>query len=99
MLYVYKNGLSINGKPVKAPSALVFEKSENEEAISVEATEAAGAILISGLPIDEKISWSGPFVLNTKEQLYQAYSDYRGSTNGFEAADEWQSDIQNLRFK
>uniref|UniRef100_A0A672T7X6 Pirin n=1 Tax=Sinocyclocheilus grahami TaxID=75366 RepID=A0A672T7X6_SINGR len=36
---------------------------------------------------------SGPFVMNTQEEIDQAISDYRSATNGFERAKVWQSKI------
>lgn len=35
----------------------------------------------------------GPFVLNTKEEVYQAMQDFRGHKNGFERAEGWESEI------
>jgi redox-sensitive bicupin YhaK (pirin superfamily) len=33
-------------------------------------------ILVSGKPLNEPIEWRGPIVMNTKEELYQAFEDY-----------------------
>ena len=34
-------------------------------------------LLIAGNPIDEPVAWSGPIVMNTREELATAFSDYR----------------------
>lgn len=34
-------------------------------------------LLISGKPLQEEIAWRGPIVMNTKEELYQAFEDYQ----------------------
>jgi hypothetical protein len=34
-------------------------------------------LLIAGKPLDEPIAWRGPIVMNTKEELYQAFEDYQ----------------------
>jgi redox-sensitive bicupin YhaK (pirin superfamily) len=34
-------------------------------------------LLVSGDPIDEPVAWSGPIVMNTREELATAFSDYR----------------------
>lgn len=48
------------------------------EQISVLGGESGGRfLLIAGHPLDEPVVRSGPFVMNTKEQILQAYSDYR----------------------
>jgi hypothetical protein len=35
----------------------------------------------------------GPFVLNSKEGVYQALHDYQTFSNGFERAKDWKSEI------
>ena len=37
-------------------------------------------ILISGKPIGEPIAWRGPIVMNTEEELDQAFDEYRNET-------------------
>jgi len=43
------------------------------------ATDKASArfLLIGGKPLNEEIAWRGPIVMNTKEELYQAFEDYQ----------------------
>lgn len=77
MLYVYQNSVKVNGQVIKAPTAVVFKRSAQLDLVELEANDEAGALLISGLPINEKISWHGPFVLNTEDQIAEAVSDYR----------------------
>lgn len=37
----------------------------------------ARAILLAARPLREPVAWSGPFVMNTREELLQAFDDYR----------------------
>ncbi|MEE8572126.1 MAG: pirin family protein [Gemmatimonadota bacterium] len=37
-------------------------------------------LLVSGRPIEEPVAWAGPIVMNTQEQLKQAYSELRDGT-------------------
>jgi redox-sensitive bicupin YhaK (pirin superfamily) len=37
-------------------------------------------LLVSGLPIQEPVAWRGPIVMNTTEQLQQAYTELRNGT-------------------
>jgi len=61
-----------------------------------EKTETSEFILVSGKPIGEPIIQYGPFVMNTYEEIEQAFSDYRNSRNGFESSRGWRSKISKL---
>ena len=37
-------------------------------------------LLVSGKPIEEPVAWAGPIVMNTQDQLRQAYSELRDGT-------------------
>ena len=37
-------------------------------------------LLVSGEPIEEPVAWHGPIVMNTEEQLRQAYAELRSGT-------------------
>ena len=50
-----------------------------------EVTVQAGAagirfLLVSGKPIEEPVAWHGPIVMNTREELQQAYTELRDGT-------------------
>jgi redox-sensitive bicupin YhaK (pirin superfamily) len=37
-------------------------------------------LLISGQPLEEPVAWYGPIVMNTREQLQQAYDELQRGT-------------------
>ena len=56
-------------------STLILLKSGEE--LNISAETKAKFLLISGKPIGEQIARGGPFVMNTKEEITQAISDYQ----------------------
>jgi redox-sensitive bicupin YhaK (pirin superfamily) len=51
---------------------------------------AAGldVVILGGSPIRESIAWAGPFVMNTRAELMQAFEDYNEGRLGHPAAHE-----------
>ena len=39
-------------------------------------------LILGGRPIGEPVAWMGPFVMNTREEVMQAFSDYRAGRLG-----------------
>ena len=59
--------------------ALVLFDSGDE--ITVQAgDEGIRFLLISGRPLEEPVAWYGPIVMNTDEELQNAYNELRAGT-------------------
>ena len=46
-------------------------------------------VLLGGKPIREPIAWYGPFVMNSKDELYQAFTDYHAGKMGVIPTDHY----------
>ena len=55
----------------------LIEFSNTGEEIAVEALEDSILILGHALPFNEPVVARGPFVMNTQQQIYEAYQDYQ----------------------
>jgi redox-sensitive bicupin YhaK (pirin superfamily) len=53
--------------------------------VVIEASAGAQLILVAGQPLKEPIVQYGPFVMNTKEEIYQALADFRDGRLGEKA--------------
>jgi redox-sensitive bicupin YhaK (pirin superfamily) len=67
------------------PSADVANRSlvlfDSGDEITVQAgPEGIRFLLVSGAPLGEPVAWRGPIVMNTAEQLQQAYAELRNGT-------------------
>src|SRR3989344_5305321 len=63
-----------------APGAVILFKHEGD-AVSLRAPSAgARFLLIAGAPLNEPIAWHGPIVMNTDEELHQAFADLHDGT-------------------
>jgi redox-sensitive bicupin YhaK (pirin superfamily) len=55
--------------------------------------KSARFVLVAGTPLNQPVVQYGPFVVTSKEEVYQAVMDYQTHSNGFERAEGWESEI------
>jgi redox-sensitive bicupin YhaK (pirin superfamily) len=75
-VYVYRGAITISGKALDENRMGILANTPQADGVTLSATVPAKAILISGKPLGEPIVQHGPFVMNTKEEIYQAIKDY-----------------------
>lgn len=78
---VLEGSIKANDTPVSANNFALFQNTGEE--FILEATEDAVALVLSGEPINEPIAAHGPFVMNTKQELVQAFSDFNEGKFGY----------------
>lgn len=54
----------------------------NGEDFTIKATEDSVVLILSGAPIKEPIASHGPFVMNTRQEIMQAFEDYENGKFG-----------------
>lgn len=75
--YLVRGEININDQNIKAFHLIEFENTGDEIHFINRATQNAYLLLGHGRPFNEPIVSRGPFVMNTIEEIYQAYEDYR----------------------
>jgi redox-sensitive bicupin YhaK (pirin superfamily) len=65
-------------EPAGDRSLVLFDRGDE---VTVQAgEEGIRFLLVSGKPLEEPVAWHGPIVMNTEEELRQAYADLRDGT-------------------
>jgi len=59
-------------------SLVVFDRGDEVEVQAVE--EGIRFLLVSGKPLGEPVAWYGPIVMNTQQQLQQAFAELQEGT-------------------
>ena len=80
MLYVMEGGVKVGDTAVPRFHIAGFANDADE--IQVTASEASEFLLLAAKPIGEPVFRYGPFVMNTKQELQQAFEDYRAGKMG-----------------
>jgi hypothetical protein len=80
-LVVLRGTLRVNGSdPVGEAEVGLFDRAG--ASLCIDSAKGARALLLCGEPIDEPIVGSGPFVMNTAQEIRQAMTDYQSGKMG-----------------
>jgi quercetin 2,3-dioxygenase len=69
---------SVNTREAGNRSLVLFDT--GDEVVVQAGDEGIRFLLVSGKPIEEPVAWYGPIVMNTKQQLQEAFTDLRDGT-------------------
>ncbi|MDN3224220.1 pirin family protein [Pseudomonas nunensis] len=80
-LVVLRGTVQVNGlELVREGQLALFERDGRQ--LNLEANNDAVVLLLSGEPIDEPIVGHGPFVMNSEQEIHQAFADYQSGRFG-----------------
>ena len=81
-LLVIEGSITVNGlEKVPTDHLVLFENTG--EHFEIEATDDAIVLVLSGEPLNEPIAAHGPFVMNTKQELIDAFNDFNNGKFGY----------------
>ncbi len=81
-LLVLEGSITVNEAEAAPTNHFVLFENEGES-FTVEADEDALVLIMSGEPLNEPIAAHGPFVMNTKAEILQAFEDYNKGKFGY----------------
>jgi len=73
-VYIEEGVVTLGERTIRQGELAVLS---NRGILEMVAVKEAKLLLVAAQPLKEPIARSGPFVMNTREQIEQAYSDYR----------------------
>jgi redox-sensitive bicupin YhaK (pirin superfamily) len=78
-VYILGGTVLIGGRAITTGYLAVLGEGSQ---VTIEATETSRLLLLSGQPLNEPVATGGPFVMNTKQEVYQAFMDYQNGHMG-----------------
>ena len=79
-VFLIEGDAVIDGRQIPEKTAVLFEREGDTVTVAAPPSGPARFIYCSGQPLDEPISWGGPIVMNTKEELQHAFNELRDGT-------------------
>jgi quercetin 2,3-dioxygenase len=80
-IYTYRGEINVgdgtDAKPVSDTTMGILSNASGASSIRLSSASASRCILVAGRPLKEPIAQHGPFVMNTREELMKAVTDYQ----------------------
>jgi len=74
-VYVYEGEIMVGGQTLER--GMLARLGEGDGLRAATGSKGARFLLLAARPINEPVAWHGPFVMNTRDELMQAFDDYR----------------------
>lgn len=82
LVVVLEGEMLLNGTQKVLDSSIVMFEKDGDAAIQLEAVQDAKFLVLTGKPLNEPIQGYGPFVMNSKEEIVQAFNDFNNGKFG-----------------
>ena len=80
VLTEHVNGATARSLPHDAENRSLVLFDRGDEVVVQAGDQGIRFLLVSGRPIEEPVAWYGPIVMNTQQELQQAFNDLRNGT-------------------
>jgi redox-sensitive bicupin YhaK (pirin superfamily) len=77
--YVVSGAVEVGGRTVRDSEMAILSAGD---AVELAASQPAELLLLGGKPLGEPVARYGPFVMNSKEELQEAFDDFRAGRMG-----------------
>ena len=81
-----RGSVGADAKPIESGQLAVLGSGDaltiSAHAVQESRTPALDVLVLGGRPIREAVAWYGPFVMNTEDELRQAFDDFRSGRMG-----------------
>jgi len=74
--------MQLNGTQQVQDSSIVMFAQDGEADIQLKALQDSKFLLLTGQPLNEPIQGYGPFVMNSKDEIIQAFNDFNSGKFG-----------------
>lgn len=82
LLVVLKGEVAVNGGQKVLDSSIVMFERDGDTAVQLQAYQDTQFLVLTGEPLNEPIQGYGPFVMNSKDEIIQAFNDFNAGKFG-----------------
>ena len=80
IVVVLKGAVEINGQQAELEDTVIFNSANTD--LNIIAAEDSTLLILSGEPLNEPVVGAGPFVMNSEEEIIQAFNDFKSGKFG-----------------